>query len=62
MEATRTVKDVSPHELVNAYTAHLKRSSKSSRPSVENRVRGKGESKRSSDRRERWQERFGEQE
>ena len=26
MEAARTVKDVSPHEFVKAYAAHLKRS------------------------------------
>lgn len=28
METARTVKDVSPHEFVKAYAAHLKRSGK----------------------------------
>lgn len=28
MEAARTVKDVSPHDFVKAYSAHLKRSGK----------------------------------
>ncbi|XP_009773201.2 small ribosomal subunit protein eS19x-like [Nicotiana sylvestris] len=32
MEAARTVKDVSPHEFVKAYTAHLKRSGKMELP------------------------------
>ncbi|KAK5819803.1 hypothetical protein PVK06_024827 [Gossypium arboreum] len=49
MEVARTVKDVSPHEFVKAYAAHLKRSGKGFRPSLESRVRGEGETKRSSD-------------
>ncbi|GKA98125.1 40S ribosomal protein S19-3-like protein [Tanacetum coccineum] len=32
MEAARTVKDVSPHEFVKAYAAHLKRSGKMELP------------------------------
>ncbi|OAY77948.1 40S ribosomal protein S19 [Ananas comosus] len=32
MEAARTVKDVSPHEFVKAYSAHLKRSGKMELP------------------------------
>nr|XP_009787026.1 PREDICTED: 40S ribosomal protein S19-3-like [Nicotiana sylvestris] len=32
MEAAKTVKDVSPHEFVKAYTAHLKRSGKMELP------------------------------
>ncbi|KAG8496690.1 hypothetical protein CXB51_007935 [Gossypium anomalum] len=40
MEAVRTVKDVSPHEFVKAYAAHLKRSGKIELPPWTDIVKG----------------------